>query len=135
MKGIAVTPRTGSHRDYFWLDDGFRMQASSPARGFGFDLNFGGIFTSVPVAVATLAMRSQVLSANTRDLGPTAAFETAPAAVTDKAAANTIQQPSPKASAGPDIVLPASGIDNALQSNRIDLFGLGLDYAMYHKRV
>lgn len=135
MKGIAVTPRAGSHRDFFWLDDGFAMHASSPARGLGFDLNFGGIFTSVPVAVATLATRSPVLSANTHGLGPVAAVGKAPAAVTGEAAATTIQGPSSKATAGQDLVRPVGGLDNALQSNRIDLFGLGLDYAMYHKRV
>ncbi len=135
MKGIAVTPRTGSHRDFFWLDDGFAMHASSPSRGLGFDLNFGGIFTSVPVAVATQATRSPVLTANTRGLGPSASLEDTPAAVIGVATTTTIQNPSRKATGENDLVRPGGGLDTTLQSNRIDLFGLGLDYAMYHKRV
>ncbi len=61
MKPIAATI-FGSRRDFFWLNSSFAMMASSPKRGFGFDLHFGGIFTSVPTAVAAMAPHDAVVS-------------------------------------------------------------------------
>jgi len=62
MKPIAATVFSESRRDFFWLDASFAMTASSPKRGLGFDLHFGGIFTSVPTAVAAMAPRDPVVS-------------------------------------------------------------------------
>jgi hypothetical protein len=99
MKAIAATVGTAERRDFFWLDQGFGMTASSPARGLGFNLRFGGIFTSVPAALASMARRDPVVSggllARNVNLGD------------------------------------VGGVRPLTQ--RIDLFGLGLDYAMYHK--
>ncbi len=50
MKGIAALVGKGARLHLFWLDSVFKMKALSPERGFGFDLNFGGPFTSVPAA-------------------------------------------------------------------------------------
>jgi hypothetical protein len=100
MKGIAATVGGGGRRDFFWLDQNFAMNTQSPVRGAGFNLNFGGIFTSVPAAVAAMAHPPIVV--------------------------HPFATPSDVATAGPIGGLPLT--------HRLDLFGLGLDYAMYHKR-
>ncbi len=107
MKGIAATVGGGGRRDFFWLDQNYAMNTQSPVRGGGFNLNFGGIFTSVPVAAAALAHPPIVAN---------------PGAVLG----------SPMA-AGP-AVRPIGPIGGLPATHRLDLFGLGLDYAMYHKR-
>jgi hypothetical protein len=83
MKGIAATlGAVEGQRHFFWLSRNFAMRAMSPVRGLGSNLDFGGTFTSVPVAVFSMAR------------GP---------------------------------------LDDPVRKQRIDLFGLGLDYAMFNK--
>src|SRR5262249_35948335 len=91
MKAIAATLGPGGRRDFFWLDQNFGMMTSSPVRGLGFNLSFGGIFTSVPASVASMGRQVIVGRDGVEWVGP--------------------------------------------WTYRIDLFGLGLDYAMYHKSV
>lgn len=105
MKGIAATVGPGGRRDFFWLERNFEMMASSPARGLGFNLRFGGIFTSVPAAAAAMARRPLVVSGGTL--------------TTEAVVGQTL---------GPVVT------GQELLTHRLDLFGLGRDYALYHKR-
>jgi hypothetical protein len=107
MKAIAATV-LGSRRDFFWLDSNYAMNTQSPVRGGGFNLNFGGIFTSAPAAVMINAHRPPVLD-------PGASSSDAPGA-------GLVGGPG------------GSGGPFGLLTPRLDLFGLGLDYALYHKR-
>jgi hypothetical protein len=83
------------------------MNTQSPVSGGGFNLNFGGIFTSAPAAVMMNAHRPPVADPGTL--------------------------PSTPLPAGP-VVRPGGPVIGLPPTARLDLFGLGLDYAMYHKR-
>ena len=98
MKAIAAT-KLGSRRDFFWLDNNYSMNTQSPVMGAGFNLNFGGIFTSPPAAVMMNAHAPVVI--------------------------HPVADPNAAPATGP-VIGPLTP--------RLDLFGLGLDYAMYHKR-
>jgi hypothetical protein len=113
MKIIAATVAAKGQRDFFWPGGGFNMFASS-SDGIGFNLNFGGIFTSVPAAVAVLTQRELVSSPGSKSM------------IEEAKAGGTLKE-----SAGGALVNPGA----VHLTKRIDLFGLGLDYAMYHKRV
>ena len=127
MKAIAATVGEGGRTDFFWLDQGFGMMTSSPVRGLGFNLRFGGIFTSVPAAVASMARRDPIITPGALDAeraeprGGTGIGDAQVGAVskTDEPRLESI------ARRPPGDVFPLT--------QRIDLFGLGLDYAMYHK--
>jgi hypothetical protein len=121
MRGIVATSIHPERRDIVWLNDRFGMMASSPKRGLGSNLAFGGVFTSPPVAVAAMANAPRV-----------AAADVTGAAMAD---ANS----SGQGSATPDEGgMRGTGVLGetifATRTHRLDLFGLGLDYAMYHKR-
>jgi hypothetical protein len=106
MNGIAATVG-GSGRQYmFYLDSGFAMKERFwDGTHWTFDwIKLGGIFTSVPAAVATMAIPPE---ANTGGGG------------------GIFQPEASGAGSAPAISL--------LQ--RLDVFGLGLDYAMYHKTL
>ena len=107
MKALAVTVGGGGRRDVLWLDQSFAINTQSPVRGPGFNLNFGGIFTSVPAAAATMAHQPLVFSAAQAPVGAAVRLATR-------------------------VGVP---IDLGPLIHRLDLFGLGLDYAMYHKRL
>jgi hypothetical protein len=126
MKPIAATAFSGSRRDFFWLDSDFGMTASSPARGLGFDLHFGGIFTSVPTAVAAMAPRDSVVSTGGVFVGSAAPASGAGASLGSNARAVTASGPVGDGLVNTGGVLPLT--------QRLDLFGLGLDYSMFHKR-
>src|SRR6478735_7042918 len=104
MKGIAAKV-IGGQRRLCWLDSGFHMKSSSPVRGFGFNLNFGGIFTSVPAMVFSMARRDAVI------LEPAGAHP-----------ASDLGSHSGPRRRTEILLVP-----------RTDIFGLGLDYAMYHR--
>jgi hypothetical protein len=107
MKAIAATILNG-RRDLFWLDPGLSMTAVSPAEGFGFNLHHGGIFTSVPAVVASMAIQP----GETHQGG--------------------LLEPG-TALAGPG---HGGGVGGIIQRTpRLDVFGLGGDYAMYHKAL
>ncbi len=94
MHGIAATTCAPNHIDIFYLDPDFAMAHKSwdgTQWHFGWD-KLGGIFTSVPAAVAS---RARPPSTGTADPSP--------------AAVNL--------------------------ACRVDVFGLGLDYAMYHQTI
>jgi hypothetical protein len=137
MKGIAATVGAEGRRDFFWLDSGYGMMASSPARGLGFNLRRGGIFTSPPVAVASMARRPRIfdLEAFSSDSEP----ET-PSRVEDDAEreeAFAADDGPASAALTPERFGGLGGLGGlggtGPLTQRIDLFGLGLDYAMYHK--
>ena len=127
MKPIAATIFSESRRDFFWLDSAFGMMASSPVRGLGSNLHFGGIFTSVPAAVATMAPSESFVTRRGKFAG---------------SVADAIGEEIPLEE---DVPVPdtrglVGGVVNTGSmwpwplTQRLDLFGLGLDYAMYHKR-
>jgi hypothetical protein len=134
MKAIAASVGAEGRRDFFWLDQGFGMMASSPARGLGFNLRFGGIFTSVPAAVASVARRSLVVSP-----GVLAGERAEPGRGTRigdarVGAFSETDEPQPGSIARMPAGRGVGAIGGLLPlTQRIDLFGLGLDYAMYHK--
>jgi hypothetical protein len=121
MKTIAATVGEGGRKDFFWLNQGFEMMASSPVRGLGFNLRFGGIFTSVPVAVASMG-RPRVIATDV------IARRAEPEGGTGTRAARV-------GGAGDTAEREVGGIRLGPLTQRIDLFGLGLDYAMYHKTL
>jgi hypothetical protein len=63
MKGIVEIPGPSAKRHLFWLNRNLEMMASSPERGFGFDLILGGIFNSLPTVVLSMA-RNQTSAIN-----------------------------------------------------------------------
>ncbi len=143
MKGIAATLGAEGRRDFFWLDQDFRMMASSPVRGLGFNLNFGGIFTSVPAAVASMASRAPVISGGAFT---TDSADTGSGTDTGDARDGTVIEGMDATSAGNEsgpgsiahgpVGHGLGGLHGGLMplTQQIDLFGLGLDYALYHKR-
>jgi hypothetical protein len=124
MKAIAATVGAAGRTDFFWLDQNFAMMASSPKRGLGFNLRFGGIFTSVPAAVASMAPHDMVVATG---ITTAAAEIIAPASAT--------VTPAPSTAARRPAGVNVGGLTGGIRpmTQRIDLFGLGLDYAMYHK--
>ncbi len=109
MKGIASTVGNMGRRDFFWLDQNFGMMASSPGRGLGFNLRFGGIFTSAPFVVASMQEKPVVVAA----------------AVSHTEASHSVAVESVVHRRPGDGLFPLA--------QKLDIFGLGLDYAMYHK--
>ena len=122
MKPIAATVFSESRRDFFWLGGGGSVWTSSPVLGLGFNLNFGGFFTSAPVAVAAIAPHQLVVDPDADDVA-TYDSQAKPEASLKLAArvrANTV-------------IGGGTGGTHPL-TPRLDLFGLGGDYAMYTKR-
>lgn len=145
MKGIAVTTGNDGRRDFFWLDGGFGMRGSSPKRGLGFDLRFGGIFTSPPVAVATMARRDLVVSGDVLDPvggrmlaggGGGAAGTSVERAIAGESVATLDPETGTGTIARTGTRIDLGDVVGGLRpvTHRLDLFGLGLDFAMYHKR-
>jgi hypothetical protein len=129
MKCIAATVGSGGRRDFFWLNQAFAMQASSPKRGLGFNLVFGGIFVSPPAAVSWMARRRPVVGdfdhvhdLEVADLEVAGGGAGAAVAETADSATTTLER-GPLGDVGGPAVL----------TQRLDLFGLGLDYGLYHK--
>jgi hypothetical protein len=110
LKGIAaVLGAAGPNK--FYLGSNFEMMASllevssDGSNNFRYNLNFGGIFTSVPAVVLSMARRVINHTLTSSDGDHTAAKR-------------------------PGIVIP-----DPLLEQRIDVFGLGLDYSMYTKVI
>lgn len=127
MKPIAATVGAAGRRDFFWLTGNFDMLASIQVPSFG-NMRLGGIFTSVPAAVAAMARREPDPVHNPNVLA-TGKGDTAGVNVIG---VNTISSTSPGVAAGGGL-----GAGGALPPliQRLDIFGLGLDYAMYNKRL
>jgi hypothetical protein len=123
MKQVSVTVFAGGREYYFWLDSGLQMVTENQS-GDAL-LNFGGIFASVPVAVGAMAHRPPVITT-----GAVLAGSDAHAQVS----ATPLEGNMPLvAAAGPAGGVSGTGLPIPL-TPRTDLFGLGLDYQMYHKR-
>lgn len=137
MKAIAVTLGAAGRRDFFWLNGNFGMMASSPLRGLGFNLHFGGIFTSAPAAVASMMRRPLVVSGDfdvggfDRSGGGSAPAGFSP--VGDIGGAELSADPDPGTLSREHMPLDDIVGGGLAKVQRIDLFGLGLDYAMYHR--
>ena len=101
MNGIAGTIGTPGRRDFFYLDTDFQMkQRTWDGTEWTHDwVGLGGIFTSVPAAVATMDHKPLDVSPGDFDLHEHHHVDTTP------------------------------------RTHRVDVFGLGLDYAMYHKTL
>lgn len=130
MKGVAVAVGAGSRR-FFWLDPSFGMRASSPSGGLGTDLRFGGIFTSVPAATSSMQRRDPVVVAREATV---AGGAEAGAALDDRPGMTIPEGGGGRAAGGhvrPGLHDDVGGIRP--MAERLDMFGLGLDYAMYHK--
>ena len=153
MKGIAATV-LGSRRDFFWLDSNYAMNTQSPVRGGGFNLNFGGIFTSAPTAVMMNAHRPPVADPGTTPsvplpagpvVGPSGRSSACrrPRASTCSGWGSTCDVPQALlGSLRPERLSDPVALDGIFTSapaaidwanERVDVFGLGLDHAMYQK--
>jgi hypothetical protein len=139
MKSIAVALGADRRRDFFWLDSGFGMTGSSPLRGLGFNLRFGGIFTSVPAVVTSAERADPVILGDIATAtvagDPQPPASRASAAVADAAAVAATGDPVPSITAAGRGPFNPGDVTGGLSTmtHRLDLFGLGLDYAMYHK--
>ena len=147
MKGIAATATSGEI-NFFWLDSGFAMHGYF-APGLPI---LGGYFTSPPVAVSSLVRRSVISTT-----GNAGALMDAPAARADIATPAPAPQAATAALAAGATIVSRGGASTVLSTGasqssapglsvvgviggefitvkQFDLFGLGTDYAMYHKR-
>lgn len=147
MKGIAATATNGEI-NFFWLDSSFAMHGYF-APGLPI---LGGYFTSPPVAVSSRVRRSVITPT-----GNAGALMDAPAARADIAAPAPAPQTAIPAPAAGATIVSRGGASTVLSTgasqsstpglsivgvsggefvtvNQFDLFGLGTDYAMYHKR-
>jgi hypothetical protein len=124
MKGITATAINGV-TDFFWLDSGFSANGLCTPNGTIY--RFGGYFTSPLVAVSTMAQHA-VLSTGLNETNAGAAASQ-PSIPTTTSLAET--PASSRLSIKGGVV--GSGIEAVFK--RTDLFGIGTDYAMYHKQL
>src|SRR6266498_5314401 len=119
MNGIVGTVGDAGRRDFFYLDNGFRMkQRTWNGREWVIDwIELGGIFTTVPAAVSTMGQRRPVVAPEGGGLGRGTG--------TGSGGATETGRRVPRGRLG----------EAGLLEQRIDVFGLGLDYAMYHKTL
>jgi hypothetical protein len=151
MKGISATVGDGGNALFFWLDQSFVMHGAVP--GY---FSFGGVFTSAPVAIAATVPRplftgpggGSSIQANAPPIpsseggaapGTTVlADPVAPKPVTNITAPDTKGIAAGSASAADTTSgdVPLLHVTNPMEimTPRLDLFGLGTDYGMYHKR-
>jgi len=137
MKGIAVTVGTGGRRDFFRLNRRFSMVGSTA--GMSAVAQFGGTFTSVPTAVSSMVRPDSVAVERLAGAAGQAegGGEAGASADTDLEAGRTHDGSEPATGAADD-ASRGLGLDDVwggILVRRTDLFGLGLDYAMYHKSV
>jgi hypothetical protein len=118
MRGVTGVVGHAGRRDFFYLDRGFQMKQrtwnGSEWANTWYEL--GGIFTSAPAVVTRMGRRPMVA---TSERGTTM----------DEAAEHAPPPATPSESTHGHLGT------TALQVQRIDVFGLGLDYAMYHKTL
>lgn len=140
MKPIAATIGAGGRRDFFWLDHSFGMRASSPLRGLGFNLRFGGVFVSPPAAVSWMARRKPVVSGDVGLADVPSAGSGTSVAVGDVGLAEVLA--ADRGTSVPDGGDATTTLERGRlvdvgtvlsPTQRLDVFGLGLDYALYHK--
>ena len=126
MNGITATFSAANQLDMFWLDSDFAMYHKS-GDGTQWDLGWehlGGIFTSVPEAVASDTTQPNVpRRLDVFGLGLDYAMY-------HKRWEGT-QWPSDWESLGGIFMSEPAAF--ARPGDRIDVFGVGLDYAMYHR--
>jgi hypothetical protein len=125
MNGIAATFSAANRTDIYWLDTKFAMNHKS---GNATDWNIpwddlGGVFTSVPAAVAATPQSPTPHQLDVFGLGLDYAMY-------HKTFDGTNWTAEWENIGG--IFISAPGVIER-QSGRIDVFGVGLDYAMYHR--
>jgi hypothetical protein len=123
MKPISITEFPGGLQNFFWLGQNYHVMTSYPTQGVGNNLDFGGEFVTVPTAVATMAHRDPVVSP-----GGVVAGGATPAGVAGAVHGAFAAEASTHGAVSHHIHLPV------VLTQRTDVFGLGNNYAMYHKR-
>jgi Repeat of unknown function (DUF346) len=145
MKPIAAKVGEGGRRHLFWLNNGFGMMASPQPGAILEALNFGGVFTSVPAAIVSMARHK---------------LDTDPTIATDNAGFGLITERTDIFGLGLDYGMyhkvfwgsynqndfypwlnlggiftsaPAAVAWKPNQEDHVDVFGVGLDHAMYTK--
>ncbi|HLK62386.1 MAG TPA: hypothetical protein VKU19_03045 [Bryobacteraceae bacterium] len=125
MNGIVATVGDAGRRDIFYLDSNFGMkQRMWDGTQWSPDLiGLGGIFTSAPAAVATMVRRAAVIEGgNVVTLGASPGAASQGGVAPETVIARTTAAMRARSGIFPEV-------------QRIDVFGLGLDYAMYHKAL
>lgn len=138
MRSIAAAAGSNGRVDMFYLDPARGLHAINPD---GVP-ELGGIFTSAPVAVSCLAREPLSITgaANAPPVRAREAEAVSPGRPATPAAPDhtpeTPAAPAPAAAAGSTLSSVLSGPVLWLpEVQRVDIFGLGTDYAMYHKRL
>lgn len=135
MKGIAITLLNG-RRDYFWLERNFGMWRSSN-RGAGFSTAGGGTFTSPLAGVATMSRKPGVL-----DPGLSPVEDGGPVILGSSEHSEVGSSDANAGTSGSDSLGLSSGrlgggggaVGGVLaREHRLDVFGLGTNYAMFTK--
>lgn len=157
MNGVVGSIGDAGRRDLFYLDEGFRMkQRYWNGSEWVIDwVELGGIFTSVPAVVSTMAHRPMVIGTHAghlaeheltpadettssgTTLGSATAHELTPDVelrATDESVLEPESGPVPTTPVGTGHGDALGGVGEVL-TQRIDVFGLGLDYAMYQKTL
>ncbi|HEY7290157.1 MAG TPA: hypothetical protein VH583_10000 [Vicinamibacterales bacterium] len=139
MNGIAATIGDAGRRDMFYLSPSFGMKQRlwDGTHWTNNWIDLGGIFTSAPAAVATMAHHltvvigdGDVTSVETGTITtPTTPLHPTPTLPVRTTAAPINTLPTPTATT-PRV--GGTAVTGPLVQ-RLDVFGLGLDYAMYHK--
>ncbi len=149
MNGIAMTVGMSGRQDLFFLDQNFAMQQRfwDGTQWTNDWIQLGGVFNTVPVAVASVGKELTVA---------TGTFSTTTSTQLEKAAVSG-GTPAPAPAGTADATLKAAGAKGVIHGGsvssaeseklvhlnpglfrdvqRLDVFGLGTDYAMYHKAL
>lgn len=141
MNGIAGVIGDGGRRDLFYLDRGLQLKQRT-FDGTDWVINWielGGIFTSVPAVVARMDTHRPLVGPDlgdvvvTTDLTPVAGGGASPVLPTPSATTLSFESLAPAAT------VPATAwggpFGPEVTEQRIDVFGLGLDYALYYKTL
>lgn len=132
MKAIAAAAGVDHRVDVFYLDDAASMHWLSPAAVPA----LGGVFTSAPVAVSSYVQPPLVLEPEPVEPPSVISGLGVKASETPPSPAPAGQSPAgaaKPASKEARIIRPPGG--EVVRVQQLDVFGLGLDYAMYHKRL
>lgn len=152
MRGIVGIIGDAGRRDLFYLDPGFHMkQRYWNGSDWVIDwVELGGIFTTVPAVVTTMAHRPMVVSADigvsSHELGSAGETEGAGggAAAFGTALTHELTPTDEATTAHETITVPPTRVGTlhgdvvggvGVLTQRIDVFGLGLDYALYQKTL
>ena len=137
MRSIAAAAGSNGRVDMFYLDPARGLHAINPGGG----PELGGIFTSAPVAVSCLAREPLSITgaANAPPVRAREAETVSPGRPATPAAPDhgpeTPAAPAPAAAGSTPSSVLSGPVQWLPEVQRVDVFGLGTDYAMYHKRL